>query len=118
MSISVGTVIMFAATAAVIYGIYKAFAGVFGGRGKIDPNGPQICEHCGTRGVPAIATRGSTGLELVLWLCFIVPGLIYSMWRLGSKQKVCPSCRQPGLILVNTPRGRQLVQQFSGPPAA
>lgn len=95
------------------YLIFKAFQGVFGGRGKIDAAGPMICPHCGTRGSAATATRGSTGVELILWLCFIIPGLIYSMWRLGSKQQVCPSCRQPGLISVNTPRGQQLLQQFA-----
>lgn len=110
---TIGTVLVLAVMTAVFYGIFKAFKGVFGGRGKIAADGPLICPHCGTRGSPATHTRGSTGIELVLWLCFIIPGLIYSMWRLGSKQPVCPSCRQPGMLAVTTPRGRELVQQFT-----
>jgi hypothetical protein len=36
--------------------------------------------------------RGATSLELLLWLCFLVPGFIYSMWRWTTKYKSCSAC--------------------------
>lgn len=89
--------------------IYKAFSQ----GGKISDNGEMICPNCGTRGEPQMITRGSMGIEIVLWLCFIIPGLIYSIWRMSTKHPACPSCEQPGMIGVNTPNGRLLVEKFS-----
>jgi len=95
--------------------VYAAFRGVFGGRGKVSQAGHHVCPACGSRGEPERKTRGSTLIELVLWLCFIIPGVIYSIWRLTSRYEACPACGAPGMIPVNTPRGRQLTQ--SDPPA-
>ena len=39
----------------------------------------EICSHCGYTGTAKKVTKGSTLMELVLWLCFIIPGLLYSM---------------------------------------
>jgi hypothetical protein len=53
------------------------------------------CPNCGTVGRPKTATRGSFLMEVSLWLLLIVPGLIYSLWRLTTKTKVCPKCGAP-----------------------
>ena len=72
-----------------------------------------ICTACGTEtGSPKIQTKGSFAMELVLWLIFIVPGLIYSVWRLTTRQKVCPACSSPALIPLNTPAGKNLATRF------
>ena len=52
----------------------------------------EICSNCGYVGQAKKVTKGSTLMELVLWLCFIFPGLIYSMWRLTTKHLACPKC--------------------------
>jgi hypothetical protein len=96
---------------AIVYAVISAFAHLFGGRGKVRGGAYLICPHCGTRADPAIHTKGSTLLELFLWLCLILPGLIYSIWRVTSREQVCPTCRATGMIPVNSPRGRQLVDQ-------
>jgi ssDNA-binding Zn-finger/Zn-ribbon topoisomerase 1 len=80
--------------------------------GRSGNAGNMICPNCGTRGEPKQITKGSLGMEIVLWLCFIVPGLIYSVWRLTTRQPGCPSCGQTNMINVNTPNGRLLVKQF------
>jgi hypothetical protein len=104
-------IIWLAITIGFIFLFYKAIKGSLGG-GKISETGSMICPSCGTRGEPKQATQGSTGIELVLWICFIVPGLIYSFWRLSSSHPVCPSCGRPGMIAIATPRGQQLLKQF------
>lgn len=92
------------------YIIYRAFANIFGGRGKVATSGGFVCPSCGTRGEPKRCTKGSTLIEIILWLCLIVPGVIYSLWRVTSRESVCPACGST-MIPVNTPRGRQLTSQ-------
>lgn len=66
------------------------------------------CKDCGTVGESKTRARGSMMVEVVLWLCFIVPGLIYSIWRLSSKHEVCPSCGSDRLVPLDTPVGKSL----------
>ena len=42
--------------------------------------------------------KGSGWIELILWLCYIIPGLIYSIWRRSSAPSVCPTCHKETLI--------------------
>lgn len=93
----------------IIYLISKAFTGTFGGRGRISKDGSMVCPSCGSRGEPKTITKGSTGIELILWLCLLVPGLIYSIWRLSSRVKGCPSCGSMGMIPANSPHGKKLI---------
>jgi len=39
-------------------------------------------------------TKGHFALEFVLWLCFLVPGIIYSIWRLTTRRETCPDLQQ------------------------
>lgn len=73
----------------------------------------EICSNCGFTGPAKKVTKGSTLMELVLWLCFIFPGLLYSMWRLSSKHMACPQCGSTQLIPLDSPRGKKLQQEFS-----
>lgn len=66
------------------------------------------CKSCGTVGEPASSTPGSISIEVVLWLCFIVPGLIYSLWRLSRRHKVCPSCGSTEIVPADSPVGRTI----------
>ncbi|WP_176451960.1 YqaE/Pmp3 family membrane protein [Rhodoferax sp. TH121] len=61
------------------------------------------CMDCGVDSQPTIRAKGSIWIEVVLWICFIVPGLIYSIWRLSSKRNICPSCDGANLIPYNSP---------------
>lgn len=71
-----------------------------------------ICSNCGHLGHEKQITKGSFGIELILWLCFLIPGLIYSLWRLSSRHSACAHCQAPNLVPVNSPRGMQLATQF------
>jgi hypothetical protein len=69
----------------------------------------SICTTCGFVGYPKKYCKGSFLLEVVLWLCFLVPGFIYSIWRLTSKYDGCPACKNASMIPVDTPLGKRLV---------
>lgn len=71
----------------------------------------MLCPSCGTKGKPRKKAKGSILIELVLWICFIIPGLIYSLWRMTSTQKVCPSCKQPGMIPLDSPIAQKILAQ-------
>lgn len=61
------------------------------------------CTACGTVAKPAKKTPGSFLVELVLWLFFLLPGLVYSLWRLSNKKKVCPACGSEVLVPTTSP---------------
>lgn len=50
------------------------------------------CPNCKYEGRGDYKTKGSFAVELVLWLLLIIPGVIYSVWRLSNKRWVCPQC--------------------------
>ncbi len=72
----------------------------------------HICTSCGYLGKPKKITKGNFIIELILWCLFIIPGLIYSIWRLTTKQEVCPECKHTTMIPESSPFGRELVNKI------
>lgn len=71
--------------------------------------GEMVCTNCGSLVSPQSKTPGSFWIELLLWLFFIVPGVIYSVWRLSSVRKECPKCGGRNLVPSDTPVGMRLL---------
>ncbi len=69
----------------------------------------MLCTRCGFVGHPKKFTKGSIWLELILWLSFLLPGLIYSIWRLASKYEGCPKCKASGMIPEDSPIAKKLM---------
>lgn len=87
----------------ICYAIYRLFS-----RSREE----MVCQDCGTVTQGATTTRGSLAIEIILWLCFLVPGLIYSIWRLTTRRHdACPQC-SGRMIPVSTPRGRELAARY------
>ena len=59
-----------------------------------------ICTNCGYKGKPKLYTKGSIIIEIFLWLLFLLPGLIYSIWRHASRFKGCPKCGRENMIRI------------------
>ncbi|MCB1590613.1 MAG: hypothetical protein KDI56_17000 [Xanthomonadales bacterium] len=74
-----------------------------------------ICADCGSVGTPKIVTKGSLGVEIFLWLLLLVPGLLYSLWRMTTKHKACRACGQQTLLPLDSPRGRKLQAEMTAP---
>jgi hypothetical protein len=47
--------------------------------------------------------KGSILTELFLWLFFLIPGLIYSIWRHSSVVDGCSKCGSPAVIPLDSP---------------
>lgn len=87
--------IVLALFAALAYGLWKI---LFPGPGKA-----MFCSACGHEGPSKQITKGSTGLELFLWLLFLLPGLVYSIWRHSSRASGCAACGSTALIPTDSP---------------
>lgn len=70
----------------------------------------KICKDCGHIGVPSRETKGSLLIEIVLWCCYIIPGLIYSIWRLSTRGYTCPQCGSRAIIPTDSPVGEMLIK--------
>ncbi len=63
-----------------------------------------LCLRCHYIGTQKKELVGTFAMELFLWLLFIVPGFIYSIWRLTNKQSVCSKCGSLEVIPENSPK--------------
>lgn len=71
-----------------------------------------ICTSCGCYCYPQKKTRGSFAIEIILWLFFLIPGLIYTIWRLTTRYSVCPKCGHSTLVPSDSPVGQKLLNQY------
>ncbi len=71
-----------------------------------------ICADCGSRDSQRTVTNGSFWIELLLLVFFILPGLIYGLWRLTTRHKACAKCGSKRLIPLDTPAGRELAARY------
>ena len=70
-----------------------------------------VCTNCGHVGDTTKVTKGHFALEVVLWLCFLVPGFIYSIWRLTTRHEACPVCGNPNLLPTSAPMAQKFLRE-------
>jgi len=85
--------------------------------GGIDLTKKYVCMECSCQRDPIWVKRGWLIVEIVMWLLYILPGVIYSIWRRVRKQQVCPNCLNPTMVLTTSSRvmkARQLMSTVAG----
>ncbi len=100
---------------AILYGIWKAIRGLIGKRGETG-TGNMVCHDCGSQCDPAVKTRGSLLIEIIAWLLFLIPGIIYSLWRVSSRVNICPACGSERIVPINTPIGKKIMETHHAAP--
>lgn len=70
-----------------------------------------VCTTCGSVAKPERVTKGSMLIEFILWLCFIIPGLIYSIWRLTTRHDACSVCGAATLVPRHSPAGKAIISK-------
>ena len=70
---------------------------------------PMLCTQCGTVAAPRRVTPGSGWITLVLLCFFIVPGLIYWIWRHTSTYAACANCGSKNVIPHASPVAREMI---------
>jgi hypothetical protein len=68
----------------------------------------MYCPACGAVGLARLERKGSGFMNLALLLFFIIPGILYWVWRQTNRAEVCVNCSQRGLIPANSPRAMEL----------
>jgi hypothetical protein len=71
-----------------------------------------ICTVCGYLGKPKNNTKGNFVLEVALWFFLIIPGIIYSLWRITNKYRGCPKCNSTAIIPLDTPNGQAIYKSL------
>ena len=80
--------------------------------------GQFYCTSCGSVGKPRVRNRGSSAIEIILWLCFIFPGLLYTLWRMGRKDRYCRACKAPNPIPADSPIAQRALDAHRAPEFA
>lgn len=55
------------------------------------------CNACHNHTATALM-KGSGWIEFVLYFFYILPGVVYSIWRRAGAPNVCPVCKHAGLV--------------------
>ena len=71
-----------------------------------------ICPTCGASGNPKRVVPGSTLIAVVLILFFVLPAVFYALLRQLGTRRECPVCQNEGMVPADSPRGKQLQNQF------
>lgn len=70
-----------------------------------------VCIRCYAVVSTKTKVKGSLLIEIVLWLCFLIPGLLYSLWRSSSRYKACTECGSQELVPVDSTRGSMVLKK-------
>jgi hypothetical protein len=71
-----------------------------------------ICKHCGYEGEAKRQKRGSRGVEIFLWTVLLIPGPLYTIWRMTGKSKECPNCERQGFVKSSSDEGYIVKKRF------
>jgi hypothetical protein len=59
-------------------------------------------------GKPMLLKKGSAKLEILFWICGIVPGIIYTSWRIKTAVQACPKCDKGIMISTKGSLGQRM----------
>lgn len=62
----------------------------------------MFCKECYEVAVPKTVTPGYFIIELVAWCFMVLPGLLYTMYRISNKKKVCAHCGSESVIKADS----------------
>jgi hypothetical protein len=71
-----------------------------------------ICPDCGNIGKTISITKESFLIEIIIWLMFLIPRVLYSVWGLSTRIKGCSLCGSQHMIPVFPPRGQTSLTEF------
>lgn len=59
------------------------------------------CELVGFK--PKLERKGNWAIEILLYCMYIIPGVIYSVWRRSNRAALCPRCLSKHIYLADIP---------------
>ena len=71
-----------------------------------------FCASCCQMVAARKGVKGTVWIEIILWLCFLLPGIIYSIWRATGRPMICSMCKGTELLPPESPRARKLAAEY------
>lgn len=71
-----------------------------------------ICRNCGRVGEPERKLKGHVLITLILLCFYLIPGIIYMIWRRSGLKDSCASCHSQNIAPENSPEGRRLSEEL------
>jgi ribosomal protein L40E len=71
----------------------------------------MVCRRCESVGHPDTELPGNTAFGCALLFFFIVPGILYAIWRRTNEKKVCRSCGSEDLVPTHSPAGERIIEK-------
>ena len=78
---------------------------------KKRPISQGLCTSCAYVGETKTISKGSVNTGIILWFFFLIPGLVYSIWRFLSRHEVCPICDQATIIPAGSPKTKNIIRE-------
>ena len=76
----------------------------------------KLCTQCYNKVEPKREVRGYFLIEIALWFLFILPGLIYTVWRvIGGREEICPECNGKSFVPLDSPAAKSLLSNIPKP---
>lgn len=70
----------------------------------------ELCTQCLNQVKPKKGVRGYFIIEIMLYLLMVLPGIIYTLWRItGGREKSCPQCGGHNFVPLNSPAANALL---------
>lgn len=60
-----------------------------------------VCNNCKNISEQGLM-KGNGWIEIILWLAYVIPGVIYSIWRRTGEKTVCLYCKKDKLVPVKS----------------
>ncbi|MHC1743914.1 MAG: hypothetical protein AB9873_12890 [Syntrophobacteraceae bacterium] len=78
-----------------------------------------ICPTCSYAGESKEFPRGSRRIEISLWCCLLLPGMLYTLWRQSKdgRYQGCPECHNPNIRMMKRKEWKTYVRKGELPPA-
>ena len=76
-----------------------------------------VCRSCGRyAAIPGKRMPGNLALEVLLWFFYLIPGVIYTMWRRQDSNAVryCTECDSQDLLPIFSPEGQLVFSRKYG----
>lgn len=71
----------------------------------------MLCTACGRSSEPEHKLKGHVAITILLLCFYIVPGIIYMVWRRSGIKDNCPICKSENIIPVSSPEAWRIQAQ-------
>lgn len=76
---------------------------------KRKPPAGMICRNCETYAYPIYGPmKGSAVITVILLFFFVLPGIIYAIWRRTGRRPVCAQCGDSSLVPWSSAVGQRI----------